>query len=349
MGEYMSFQGKQVDDAIASACRHFKCTREELEVEIVSGGSSGIFGLVGVKKAKINARRRDITPEEPAAALSAKEKTKPTPRPAGKPAPKSAPRPKQAATNGPKPASKNGAKRPPRSRHPKQVTASAPTTPPALDQSRAVAVKDTPPPRKAMPPRHENTPRPAPDFSVEEAQEHIIKSMKVLLTNISDECAITVDMQAVPIEVVIDDDANSGLIIGRDGQTISALQYILNRIVSRKFPGIARIQLDAGDYREKQDEQLRKTALFLSQKAKASHRTQSTRPLSSYHRRVVHMALQEDLEIQTRSKGDGPMKRVLVMPRRKKNGGGANGSVSHNNQPKAESAAVDQGETHNVS
>jgi len=354
MGEYMSFQGKQVDDAIASACRHFKCTREELEVEIVSGGSSGIFGLVGVKKAKIKARLREITSAKPAAAPRAQEKSKPTPKPtpkpAVKPAPKSAPRPKQAVKNGAPPVSKNGTKRPPKPRQPKQVTASAPTTPPALDQPRAVAVKDTQPPRKAMPSKMEETPRPAPDFSVEEAQEHIIKSMKVLLTNISDDSAITVDMQSVPIEVVIDDDANSGLIIGRDGQTISALQYILNRIVSRKFPGIARIQLDAGDYREKQDEQLRKTALFLSQKAKTSHRTQSTRPLSSYHRRVVHMALQEDQEIQTRSKGDGPMKRVLVMPRRKKNGGATNGNGAPNTHSKdASAAAADHGETNNVS
>jgi spoIIIJ-associated protein len=97
------------------------------------------------------------------------------------------------------------------------------------------------------------------------------------------------------------------------------MQYLLNRIVSRKFPGVARIQLDAGDYREKQDEQLRKTAQLLAQKAKTSHRTQSTRPLSSYHRRVVHMALQDDRDILTRSKGDGPMKRVLIMARRKKN------------------------------
>ncbi|MDD4648912.1 MAG: KH domain-containing protein [Desulfoplanes sp.] len=262
---------------------------------------------------------------------------------------------KPAAKNGnrqgSKPAGKNGARPAAKPRNSRQngKSAARPASAnvPAMAQQRGVAVQETPAPSKNPIPsvKREDTPRPAPDFSVDEAREYIEQSMKVLLTNIADECAIRVDMQMVPLEVVIDDDANSGLIIGRDGQTISALQYILNRIVSRKFPGIARIQLDAGDYREKQDEQLRKTALFLSQKAKTSHRTQSTRPLSSYHRRVVHMTLQEDQEVQTRSKGDGPMKRVLVMPRRKKNGGDTSTQAPLAKPLQESNGTVDQTET----
>jgi spoIIIJ-associated protein len=185
-------------------------------------------------------------------------------------------------------------------------------------------------------------PAPKPEIDVEAAQRLILESTKILLTNISEGGEIRVKMDTTPIEVVIDDEANSGLIIGRDGQTISSMQYLLNRIVSRKFPGIARIQLDAGDYREKQDEQLRKTAQFLAEKAKSSHRTQSTRPLSSYHRRVVHMALQEDREIMTRSKGDGPMKRVLVMARRKKNANQAGGPNGNGSEPVDQGAMAEQ-------
>ncbi|MDY7002382.1 MAG: R3H domain-containing nucleic acid-binding protein, partial [Thermodesulfobacteriota bacterium] len=114
---------------------------------------------------------------------------------------------------------------------------------------------------------------------------------------------------------LVDDEKNSGLVIGREGQTIAALQYLANRIVSRKSNSQVRVHLDAGDYREKQDENLRKTALFLANKAKSQGRTQSTRPLSSYHRRVVHLALQNNETVQTKSKGEGPMKRVLIFPR----------------------------------
>ena len=371
MGEYVNFQGKNVDDAIASACNHYRCTREELEIEILSGGSSGIFGLVGVKKAKIKARVRERLAAGAAIAPSTKEKSKPAPqprqapkpkpaskpkpapkpRPASKPKPapkpkpaaesvseaqskpKSAPRPKPKSTPKPKPAPKS---------RPAQEKKSKPAQQPRAGKVEAVAAHAPVPAVSA--PSHstkdvsghlketpnsagmEETVRVPVEFSAEEASEYIRESLKILLSNISDEGIISVNMETSPIEVVIDDEANSGLIIGRDGQTISALQYLLNRIVSRKFPGIARLQLDAGDYREKQDEQLRKTALFLAQKAITSQRTQSTRPLSSYHRRVVHMTLQEDRDIQTRSKGDGPMKRVLVIPRRKKNGGAPRGN-----------------------
>ena len=59
-------------------------------------------------------------------------------------------------------------------------------------------------------------------------------------------------------------------------------------------------------------------AAFLADKARNLGRPQSTKPLSSYHRRVIHMALQGDETIQTRSKGEGPMKRVIIVPRRPK-------------------------------
>ena len=125
---------------------------------------------------------------------------------------------------------------------------------------------------------------------------------------------LTVDVASSPVTVHIEGEESSGLIIGRDGQTITALQYLANRIVSKTWPKSPRIQLDAGDYRQKQEEQLLSIAQFLSEKAKKSGRVQSTRPLSSFHRRVVHMALQDDRGVQTRSKGEGHMKRVLILP-----------------------------------
>ena len=147
-------------------------------------------------------------------------------------------------------------------------------------------------------------------------EEDIRSTVTTLLEAIAGRADLSIDLTTDPIAVVINDEENSGLIIGRDGQTITALQYLVNRIVSQKWPDVPRVQLDAGDYREKQEDQLKKTAEFLADKARRSGRVQSTRPLSSYHRRVVHIALQEDRTIQTRSKGDGPMKRVLIIPKR---------------------------------
>jgi len=117
-------------------------------------------------------------------------------------------------------------------------------------------------------------------------------------------------------KVTIQDDANSGLLIGREGQTLAAVQYLVNRIVANKWPEPVKVQVDTGDYRERQDDNLRQLAQHLAEKVRNQGKPQSTRPLSSYHRRVVHLALQEDETVTTRSKGDGPLKRVLILPRR---------------------------------
>lgn len=130
----------------------------------------------------------------------------------------------------------------------------------------------------------------------------------------------------IPVEAVIEENRvkvtvssgdNSGLLIGREGQTLASFQYLVNRIVAKRMGVAVRVQLDTGDYRERQDDKLREIALHLADKAKTLGKPQSTRPLSSYHRRIVHLALQEDDEIQTRSKGDGPMKRVIIGRKRK--------------------------------
>ena len=107
-----------------------------------------------------------------------------------------------------------------------------------------------------------------------------------------------------------------GLLIGREGQTLASLQYLASRVVSRGMNAAVRVQLDAGRYRQRQDEKLGEMALALAEKVRQTGRSYSTRPLSSYHRRIVHLCLQDAEEVQTRSSGDGPMKRVVIMRRR---------------------------------
>ena len=128
-----------------------------------------------------------------------------------------------------------------------------------------------------------------------------------------DEVAIAVKIGGGRVYVGIECDEDSGLLIGREGQTLAALQYMISRIVSRGMNAAVRVQLDAGEYRRRQDEKLREMALALADKVRQSGRSYSTRPLSSYHRRIVHVCLQEAADVQTRSTGDGPMKRVVIM------------------------------------
>jgi spoIIIJ-associated protein len=163
---------------------------------------------------------------------------------------------------------------------------------------------------------------PAPETLAAVVRE-VVQSV---LTPIIGPTELEIEAEPGRVKVLIRDEENSGLIIGREGQTIAALQYIVNRIVARRLPTSARVHLDAGDYRQRQDDNLQRMALYLADKVKNQNRPQSTKPLSSYHRRLVHLALQHDAGIVTSSKGDGPLKRVLIHPRR-------NGGTSANRQP----------------
>ena len=210
MKDAKEFLNKSVDEAIADACTYFSCSRDELEISILEGGSSGIFGLVGTKKARIKA--------QPRLRLADLE-----------------------------------------------------------DMIRNVA---------------------------ERLCSAIVRSPR-----------FSIEHQPDLIKVTIASEDDDTLLIGRDGQTLAALEYILGRIIARRWPDPVRLMLDAANFRQQQDEELRKLALELADKVASSGQGESTRPLPSYQRRIVHVALQNAPGVQTKSKGDGPLKRVLILPR----------------------------------
>lgn len=145
--------------------------------------------------------------------------------------------------------------------------------------------------------------------------ESVVRKM---LESITDKPDLSISINGNRADVVIDDTENSGLIIGKDGQNIAAFEYLINRIVARSRPEKIYVQLDAGDYRTRQDEALKHNAKLLAEKVKESGKAQTTKPLSSYHRRLVHVELQDDAEVITRSRGEGRMKRVLIAPNKKR-------------------------------
>ncbi|MDE7065996.1 MAG: KH domain-containing protein, partial [Desulfovibrionaceae bacterium] len=139
-----------------------------------------------------------------------------------------------------------------------------------------------------------------------------LEAVEHLVTPIVGRIPLKVELQEGRVNVVMDCGEDSGLLIGREGQTLASLQYLASRIVSRGMGAAVRVQLDAGEYRLRQDEKLREMALALAEKVRATGKSHSTRPLSSYHRRIIHMTLQDAPDVQTRSSGDGPLKRVVI-------------------------------------
>ncbi len=336
MSEFKEFQGKNLDEAINTACDYFNLNRDKLEIEILSGGSTGVFGLVGKKNAKVKARPRGgetralLNNETKSEKAPSAKYEKPVERPVER---KAAPEEKKVQQESPA-VKKDSA-----------ISPRAEAETPAVKRESVVAVREKSVVPAVSEPKVKAEGDDFADGMDDDAENENFRERRSIMEADPEDIAaavrealermiepivqqapkLEIEVGADRVNVLVDDEENSGLIIGREGQTLSSLQYLCNRMVSKKLQTSVRVQIDTGDYRDRQDEKLRQLAWHLADKAMHTGRVQSTKPLSSYHRRVVHMALQEDKHVNTRSKGDGPMKRVLILPRRSRNAGGRGG------------------------
>jgi spoIIIJ-associated protein len=108
----------------------------------------------------------------------------------------------------------------------------------------------------------------------------------------------------------------SGLLIGRKGQTLDALQFIVNKIVNKTLERKTKVVIDSENYRQRRKESLTDLALRMGDKAKRIKKPVTTNPLNPHDRRIVHLALQEDEKLDTRSRGEGLLKKVVIIPKR---------------------------------
>lgn len=382
MDGFKEFQGKNLDAAIQEACSYYNAAREKLEIEIVQDAKSGIFGIVGARKAKIRARRaalreavesvlgkkrcdvrlerpslgREEAPRRPAEKVSpaAREESVAAPaeeRPARKDekAEKSekAERQEKPAENARQPRGRGRGRDQARAAAAAEAPAEeapAENAAPEAGNRRGEGRRARPRPsvrgegegRRRQRPQAPAVPAPVentedvldeveeslPFTPVEELDPQRLEALtkeavrQLVRPIVGEDVTLEVTVADGRVRVAVDCEEDSGLLIGREGQTLASLQYLASRVVSRGMNAAVRVQLDAGRYRQRQDEKLREMALALAEKVRQTGRSYSTRPLSSYHRRIVHLCLQDAEEVQTRSSGDGPMKRVVIMRRR---------------------------------
>jgi spoIIIJ-associated protein len=109
----------------------------------------------------------------------------------------------------------------------------------------------------------------------------------------------------------------SGLLIGRHGQTLDAIQYIVGRMVGKRLGEKKVIVIDTERYRERRRENLERLSRHMGEKAKSTGRAVSLQPMSARDRRIVHLALKHDREVETRSEGEGSMKIIKIIPRKR--------------------------------
>jgi spoIIIJ-associated protein len=137
------------------------------------------------------------------------------------------------------------------------------------------------------------------------------------------EASVTVKKGEAPEEILLDvHSPYGGLLIGRRGQTLQALHHMVTRIVGKEEKNLsARFILDTEHYHERQRKKLEDTALRLGESAKRERRTITLDNLSARDRRIIHLSLEDDPWLTTKSQGQGPYRRLLIIPqgdRRKK-------------------------------
>ena len=131
----------------------------------------------------------------------------------------------------------------------------------------------------------------------------------------------------VSVQTVEDDDKlhveiiseSAGIIIGKRGKTLEALQLITNIIVNKDMDKWKKVVLDIENYRDKRENTLTDLAHKVAEKVKKTSRSQYLEPMNPFERRVIHMALEEDSDIFTKSEGSGNLKKVKIYMKRRKN------------------------------
>jgi len=156
----------------------------------------------------------------------------------------------------------------------------------------------------------------------------------------------TVELEAkgLNVECVLRGEFEENL-TGTEGKTLDSLQYLIRKIVTRKVPERLKVTVDVGDFRQKRQEELKVRAVELAAMVKEDGKTQVIPALNPSERRVIHMMLQEDKEIRSRSVGDGLFKKILIFKpgkgnksgRKRSSSRGRRGKNSQSKKPASES------------
>ena len=264
----MEFEGKDVADAISKACKALNVSQENLDIEVLTTGTSGIFGLCRQKT-----RLRVAIKEEESPVIEDRPPIKTEKKP-----------------------------RDEKSRRPEKKKRIAAPEKKQEDLAEPPVKVPEPPGETAA----------TKDYQVDEA----------LLVQVKTDLTRLLELMNFPSEVIVSSEQENVIaqikgefvneIVGENGKILDSLQYLLRKMTGKNFPDKAIISLDAGDFRANRDDELREMALKLAAEVKKNGKTRSVQSLNPYERRIVHIALQDDKDVRSRSVGEGLLKKVLI-------------------------------------
>ena len=259
MSPSLEFEDKNVELAVKKACEELNIPREKLKHDVISYGSTGIFGLVGTKKARIR-----VT------------------------IPKSSQESKMGASD-------TGIS---------NIASFKPVAEDTVSQNDATTTDMG----------NSNVDNEAKDIG-KNALQHIIDF-------ITEDAVIHIKEESNRIFFNIKG-GNSAVLIGKRGQTLDAIQYLVDKIVNSKRKDRVAIQVDVEGYLEKRRISLEKAAAKLAEKVKRTGKPATLGQMNSHDRRVVHIALKNDSLVRTQSMGEGIVRKLVIFPKknssRKKN------------------------------
>ncbi len=257
MLEKTEYRGENIEDAITKACSEIGVSREELDIEVVSAGSAGIFGFCKKQAVIFTSRRSGDSGEEAVPAVLVHRK-------------------------------------PVEEEVPVETEVPSVAEVPVREESEKEAGHT------------EEEPIPSPGI-IDEVGVTLNRFFELM--DFSAEFEITPEPGRINVEISGEDMEN---IIGHEGQTLNGLQYLLRKMIGKKFSEKFILSLDAGDYRKTRKEELESRALKLAIEVRENGKNRTIPPLNPAERRIVHMILQKDKTIRSRSIGDGLYKKVLI-------------------------------------
>ena len=264
MAPTFEFEDSSVDKAVEKACRELQIPREKLKHDVVSIGRTGVFGLVGTKKAKI----RVFVPGETTRHTPAAEEA------------------------------------------PSDIAPEAAPLDDETRQSVSTLIEET----------FEEAPPPAEPLSaLQYAEDPVLcgrSALQKIIDFITSGAEIAVEEKADRICFNVSG-GNAGVLIGKRGQTLEAIQYLVEKIVNKHQDAHVRIQIDVEGYLAKRRLNLEQMASRLGDKVKRTGKPITVGQMNAHDRRIIHITLKEEAGVRTQSLGDGYYRKLVIFPQKK--------------------------------
>jgi spoIIIJ-associated protein len=301
MPSWLEFEDKSVEKAVSKACAELNIKKEKLKHDVISYGSSGIFGLVGTKKARIRVEVPDAEKDTPPKAVAPQAE-----RGVENDAP-----PKAAA-----PQAERGAENdaPPKAAAPQAERGAENDAPPkaAAPQAERSAENDVEEETTLPLPVAESTP-------LSEIIENSIDIGRAVLERIVDgiTTGASISVEEKPDRILFDiQGGTAGVLIGKRGQNLEAIHYLVEKVVNKNAGSRVRIQVDVEGYLETRRNSLKRLAERLAQKSKKTGKPMTIGQMNAHDRRIIHLALKEDHGVRTQSMGDGYYRKLVIFPKK---------------------------------